>query len=64
MALSLAFGVLFATFVTLLIVPIGYLMLEDFQLWFLRVIGKLSHAELEEKLDARGEILPEEAATT
>ena len=29
MAASLAFGVLFATFVTLILVPVGYLMLED-----------------------------------
>ena len=30
MAVSLAFGVLFSTFVTLLLVPAGYLILEDF----------------------------------
>jgi multidrug efflux pump subunit AcrB len=59
MALSLAFGVLFATFVTLLIVPIGYLMLEDLQLWFMKLIGKLSHEEMQEQLDARGDVLPE-----
>ncbi len=60
MALSLAFGVLFATFVTLLIVPIGYLMLEDFQLWFLRLVGNVSAEEFEERLDARGDLIPEE----
>ena len=30
MAVSLAFGVMFATVVTLLVVPSGYLILEDF----------------------------------
>jgi multidrug efflux pump subunit AcrB len=29
MAVSLAFGVIFATVVTLILVPVGYLMLED-----------------------------------
>ena len=29
MAVSLAFGVLFATFITLMLVPAGYLILED-----------------------------------
>ena len=29
MAISLAFGVLFATFLTLLLIPAGYLILED-----------------------------------
>jgi len=31
MATSLAFGVMFATFVTLVIVPCGYLILDDLQ---------------------------------
>ena len=31
MAVSLAFGVMFATFVTLLLVPIAYLVLDDLQ---------------------------------
>jgi len=35
MATSLAFGVLFATFITLLLVPCAYLMLED-MLWIVR----------------------------
>ena len=38
MACSLAFGVLFATVVTLLVVPAGYLILED--LLTLRLRGK------------------------
>ena len=33
MAVSLAFGVLFATLVTLLVVPSAYLILEDFHRW-------------------------------
>ena len=33
MAVSLAFGVLFATVVTLLVVPSGYIILEDFHRW-------------------------------
>ena len=64
MALSLAFGVLFATFVTLLVVPIGYLMIEDLQLRLLRVFGRLSAEEMEERLDARGELVPEESPAT
>ena len=37
---SLAFGVLFATAVTLLLVPILYLMLNDFQAWAGQLFGK------------------------
>jgi multidrug efflux pump subunit AcrB len=33
MAVSLAFGVIFATTVTLLLVPCGYLILEDIVRW-------------------------------
>ena len=33
MAVSLAFGVLFSTVVTLLVVPSGYLVLNDFKMW-------------------------------
>ena len=33
MAVSLAFGVLFSTVVTLLVVPSGYLVLDDFKMW-------------------------------
>lgn len=42
MAVSLGFGVLFATFVILLLVPCGYLMLEDLQALF----GRRSKQEL------------------
>jgi multidrug efflux pump subunit AcrB len=37
MAISLGFGVLFGTFVTLLLIPCGYLILDDFQ----RVMGDI-----------------------
>jgi multidrug efflux pump subunit AcrB len=36
MAISLSFGVLFATFITLLLVPAFYTILEDFREWTLR----------------------------
>lgn len=41
MAVSLAFGVLFATLVTLLVVPSAYLILED-----LRNLGKCGSAAI------------------
>ena len=34
MAISLGWGILFATFITLLLVPINYLLLEDIQMGF------------------------------
>jgi multidrug efflux pump subunit AcrB len=36
MAVSLGFGILFATFITLLLVPLNYLVLEDLR----RVLGR------------------------
>jgi multidrug efflux pump subunit AcrB len=39
MALSLGFGILFATFITLLLVPSLYLMLEDSMTTLKRVFG-------------------------
>ncbi len=39
MAISLGFGVLFATFITLLVVPALYLILEDIKALILRAIG-------------------------
>ena len=33
MAISLAFGVLFATFITLLLVPTSYVIIHDLQQW-------------------------------
>ncbi|MBV1878517.1 MAG: efflux RND transporter permease subunit [Pseudomonadales bacterium] len=41
MATSLAFGVLFATMVTLLVVPSGYLVLNDLQRKFANLVGAL-----------------------
>jgi hypothetical protein len=38
MAVSLAFGVLFSTFVTLVLVPTGYTVLEDTKAWLARVV--------------------------
>ncbi|MFC2164683.1 efflux RND transporter permease subunit [Acidobacteriota bacterium] len=38
MAISLAFGVVFATFITLVLVPISYLVLDDIKQWFSRVV--------------------------
>ena len=34
MAISLGFGILFATFITLLLIPSAYLMLEDLKAFF------------------------------
>ena len=49
MATSLAFGVLFATFITLLLVPCTYLILEDFKSlfawWWRGLRGKQTSAE-------------------
>ena len=39
MAISLAFGVVFATAITLLLVPCSYLVIEDFQRWRKRPDG-------------------------
>lgn len=40
MAVSLAFGVLFATFITLALVPTAYLILNDMERWFGRLTGR------------------------
>jgi len=40
MALSLGFGILFATVITLLLVPCLYLMIEDFLARFARIFGR------------------------
>jgi predicted RND superfamily exporter protein len=40
MAVSLAFGVLFATFITLVLVPCGYFILEDAKDGLARVVGR------------------------
>ena len=45
MAISLGFGVLFATFVILLFVPCSYLVLEDVARLWARMKGRLSGSE-------------------
>jgi multidrug efflux pump subunit AcrB len=40
MAVSLAFGVLFATFITLILVPVSYLILDDVQRTLRRMFGQ------------------------
>ena len=39
MAVSLAFGVLFATFITLILVPVSYVILDDVQRALRRLFG-------------------------
>ena len=41
MAVSLAFGILFATVITLFLIPSLYLMLDDFKASFVRAWGHL-----------------------
>jgi hypothetical protein len=43
MAISLAFGVLFATFITLILVPSLYTILEDLRQFFRRLFGSATH---------------------
>jgi multidrug efflux pump subunit AcrB len=44
MAVSLGFGILFATFITLILVPLNYLMLEDSRAFVGRLFGRRSRA--------------------
>jgi multidrug efflux pump subunit AcrB len=44
MAVSLGFGILFATFITLILVPLNYLLLEDFRGFVGRLFGRKSRA--------------------
>jgi len=44
MAVSLGFGVVFATFITLVIVPTAYLILEDIKALVLRALGRRKRA--------------------
>jgi len=39
MAVSLAFGVVFATFITLVLVPVNYQILEDIKAQFFKLLG-------------------------
>jgi len=45
MAVSLAFGVLFATFITLILVPTGYFLLEDARGALARLFGRRGGGE-------------------
>ena len=45
MAVSLAFGVLFATFITLILVPTAYLILDDLQRAMRQVLGRAEPVE-------------------
>jgi multidrug efflux pump subunit AcrB len=57
MAVSLAFGVLFATFITLILVPVGYFILEDVKAAMRRLLGmeaKDTEDEEEEAVPVRG----------
>jgi multidrug efflux pump subunit AcrB len=44
MAISLGFGVLFATFITLILVPAAYVILDDTKARVLRILKLLMHA--------------------
>ena len=46
MAVSLAFGVLFATFITLILVPVSYLILDDVQRTLRQMFGSAASAVL------------------
>ena len=52
MAVSLAFGVLFATFITLILVPVSYLILHDVERALRRTFGGGEPADGEEPADA------------
>ena len=52
MAVSLAFGVLFATFITLILVPVSYLILDDLQ----RALGRMFGAGAPDVLPAGPEV--------
>ncbi len=41
MAISLGFGVLFATLITLLLIPCGYMIVDDVYCWLSAVKNKL-----------------------
>ena len=52
MAVSLAFGVLFATFITLMLVPTAYLILDDIQRARRAVFGRTAPVALETPVEA------------
>jgi multidrug efflux pump subunit AcrB len=53
MAVSLGFGILFATFITLLLVPLNYLVLEDMRRVARRLLGRAT-AGVADEFPARG----------
>jgi multidrug efflux pump subunit AcrB len=59
MGVSLGFGVMFATFITLLIVPCGYLILEDIKAGFKWLYGHPEDSA--SALPAQAAVLPDEA---
>ncbi len=54
MAISLAFGVLFATFIILILVPSTYIILEDIKALARRVWGRRPDLESDQPLEAEG----------
>ena len=51
MAVSLAFGVLFATFITLMLVPTAYLILDDLQRTMRKLFGRTEPVDVEEPVE-------------
>ena len=49
MAISLAYGIVFATFITLMLIPAEYLILEDIKRLFFRLTGALQSGTHEPK---------------
>lgn len=45
MAVSLGYGILFATFVTLVLIPVNYLVLEDVRVLTMRIFGYFANRE-------------------
>jgi len=58
MAISIGFGVLFATFITLIMVPSLYLVLEDLRHWTLRFLKYLGWRKEEEKSPSATNVIP------
>ena len=52
MAVSLAFGVLFATFITLMLVPTAYLILDDIERGMRRLFGRTEPVDMEASVEA------------
>ena len=60
MAVSLAFGVLFATFITLILVPVSYLILDDLQ----RTLGRMFGSGAPDVLPAGPEVAVDSGVAT